>query len=65
MSIIDSLLANNSILSSTHNNLVMKLNEQTVGSESYYMMLRELHGAQLAINENDLDICNARPEKDF
>jgi hypothetical protein len=60
MTNLASLLSINSSLSSTYNNLVMKLNEQAVGSETYYMVLRELHGLQLAINENDLDIRAAR-----
>ena len=40
--------------------LSVRLSEQTVGSEVYYMTLREINGLNLAIAQNDEDIRHPR-----
>jgi hypothetical protein len=40
--------------------LCVRLSEQTVGSELYYMTLREIYGLNLAIAQNDEDIRHQR-----
>lgn len=40
--------------------LSFRLSEQTVGSELYYMTLREINGLNKAITQNDEDIRHQR-----